>query len=67
MKVWYSRIIRSKTLLFSLALSILGVLQASMDVFTDYLTPHAMGFVTLAMGVIVAVLRVLTTQDIRDK
>lgn len=67
MKVWYTRIIRSKTLLFSLGLSVLGVLQASMDVFTAYLTPQAMGFVTLAVGVVVAILRVLTTQGIRDK
>ena len=67
MNKWFNRIIRSKTLLFSILLSVLGVLQASMDVFTAYLTPQAMGFVTLAVGVVVAVLRVITTQDIKDK
>ena len=67
MKVWLTRIAKSKTLLFSVLLSVLGVLQASMDVFTNYLTPQAMGFVTLGVGVIVAVLRVLTTQSVQDK
>ena len=66
-KIWLTRIANSKTMIFSVVLSILGVLQASMDTFTDYLTPHAIGFVTLGVGVIVAILRVLTTQDIQDK
>lgn len=67
MKVWMTRIAKSKTLLFSLAISVLGVLQASMDVFTAYFSPQDMGFATLAVGVAIAVLRVLTTQDIKDK
>lgn len=67
MKVWMTRIAKSKTLLFSLAISVLSVLQASMDVFTAYISPQGMGFVMLAVGVVIAVLRVLTTQDIKDK
>lgn len=67
MKIWMTRMARSKTLLFSMLLAILGVLQASLDVFTPYLTPQAMGFVTLAIGIAVAVLRVITTQSLSDK
>jgi hypothetical protein len=66
-KIWLTRIANSKTLIFSVVLSVLGAVQASMDVFTAYLTPKGMGLLTLAVGVIVAILRVLTTQDIRDK
>jgi len=67
MNKWIARIIRSKTMLFSIALSVLGAVQASMDVFDKYLTPQAMGFVTLAIGVMVAILRVITTQPLSDK
>lgn len=67
MNKWIARIIRSKTMLFSILLSVLGVVQASLDVFDKYLTPQAMGFVTLAIGVIVAVLRVVTTQPLSNK
>ena len=67
MKSWITRICMSKTLLFSLLLAVLGTLQASLDVFTPYLTPQTMGFVTLAIGVAVAILRVVTTQALSEK
>lgn len=62
-----AQILKSKTMLFSLALAVLGTLQASMDVFTPYLTPQAMGLVTMIIGVVVAILRVLTTQSLGEK
>lgn len=58
---------RSKTMWFALVLAILGVLQTSMDVFTPYLTPQAIGIVTLIIGVVVAILRELTTKSLADK
>ena len=58
---------RSKTMWFALMLAVLGVVQASMDVFTPYLTPQGAGFATLIVGAVVAILRVLTTQAISDK
>ena len=61
------QILRSKTMMFALALAILGVLQASMDVFTPYLTPQASGLLTVLLGLLVAILRVLTTQKLSDK
>jgi hypothetical protein len=67
MKAWITRICMSKTLLFSMLLAVLGTLQASLDIFTPYLTPQTMGFVTLAIGVAVAILRVVTTQALSDK
>lgn len=61
------QILRSKTMLFALALAILGVLQASMDIFTPYLTPQASGLLTVVIGLAVAVLRVLTTLPLDKK
>ena len=60
-------ILHSKTMLFALALAILGVLQASMDIFTPYLTPQASGLLTVVIGLAVAILRVLTTLPLDKK
>ena len=62
-----AQMMKSKTMLFSLALAILGTLQASIGIFTAYLTPQAMGVVTMIIGMAVAVLRVLTTSSLGDK
>lgn len=59
--------LKSRTMLFAVALAVLGVVQASMDVFTPYLSPQAMGLVTLVIGLIVAILRVLTTLPLNEK
>lgn len=63
----FLQIVRSKTMLFAILLSVLGVIQASMDVFTPYLTPQASGIVTLIIGLVVAILRVVTTQPLSEK
>lgn len=67
MKKWISRCIRSKTIIFSLLLSILGVVQASMGAFSHLMTPETAGLVAVAVGAIVAALRVVTTQKLIDK
>lgn len=61
------QILRSKTMMFALTLAILGVLQASMDVFTPYLSPQASGFLGVVIGLAVAILRVLTTLPLDKK
>lgn len=61
------KFLKSKTIIVALLLAVFGALQASMGVFTDYLTPEAYGLFTMAVGVIVAVLRVLTTVPLDEK
>lgn len=61
------KILKSKTMLFALALAILGTLQASMELFTPYLTAQAAGLLTLFVSLAVAILRVLTTMPLDDK
>jgi len=61
------KFLKSKTIIVALLLSIFGAVQASMGVFTDYLTPQVFGWFSMAVGVIVAVLRVLTTVPLDEK
>jgi uncharacterized membrane protein (DUF106 family) len=62
---------KSRTMLFALSLAIFGVLEASMGVLNSLLTPimgpAAFGVFTVAVSVIVAVLRVITTQPLSEK
>lgn len=61
------KLTKSKTMIFASILAALGALQASMDVFTAWLDAQAMGLLTMLVGMIVAVLRVLTTTSLSDK
>jgi hypothetical protein len=58
---------KSKTMIFAVLLAVLGVLQASMDVFTAYLTPQGVGIATMIVSMVVAVLRILTTTSLGEK
>jgi len=59
--------LKSKTLIFALALAILGALQASLELFNAILSPEIYGLLTMIVGVAVAILRVITTQPLADK
>ena len=59
--------LKSKTIWFSLLLAVFGALQAGWGLIDDYLSPKAAGFGALAIAVLVAVLRVLTTKPLEDK
>lgn len=59
--------LRSKMMWFSLALVVLGVVQANVGLFQQLLTPEAHGWFTAAVGLAVAVLRWVTTLPLEDK
>jgi hypothetical protein len=61
------KILKSKTLMFSLILAILGVIEASFQVFAPYMSPAIYGFVLMAISVTVAVLRIVTTLPLNEK
>ena len=61
------QILKSKTMLLAILLAVLGVVQASMDVFTPYISPQGMGLLTMIVGVLVAILRVVTTMPLDKK
>ncbi len=58
---------RSKTAWFGLALAVLGVVQAHLDVFGQFLSPAAQGLLTVGVGVAVVVLRWVTTDGLDEK
>ena len=61
------QILKSNTMRLAILLAVLGVVQASMDVFTPYISPQAMGLLTMIVGVLVAILRVVTTMPLDKK
>ena len=66
MRTILTAIRRSKTLLFSVALAVLGVLEQSKGVLEPILKEYA-GLAFIAIAVLIAVLRILTTQSLADK
>ncbi|MDI9234323.1 hypothetical protein [Limnohabitans lacus] len=59
--------LRSKMMWFSLALVVLGVLEANIGLFQQFLAPDDFGWFTAAVGMAVAVLRWVTTLPLEDK
>ena len=61
------QILKSKTMMFALALAVFGVIEMQIKVFAAYMTPEAFGVFNIVLGIIVAVLRVLTTVPLSEK
>lgn len=59
--------LKSKTIWFSILLAVLGVVEANVGVLQQYMTPQAFGIFSVVVGVIIAVLRVLTTLPLSEK
>jgi hypothetical protein len=59
--------LKSKTLWFALALAVFGVIEMQAKLFAQYMTPEAFGLFNIVIGLIVAVLRVLTTVPLSEK
>ena len=62
-----SAYLKSKTLWFALALAVFGVVEMQIKVFASYMSPEAFGVFNIVLGIIVAVLRVLTTVPLSEK
>ena len=58
---------RSKTMWFSLALVILGVVYDNFSYVQDLINPRIYGVLLIAIGVVVAVLRFITTMPLDEK
>lgn len=61
------QVLKSKTMLFALALAIFGVIEMQTKLFAAYMSPEAFGVFNIVIGVVVAVLRVLTTVPLSEK
>lgn len=60
-------IVKSKTMMFALALAIFGVLEMNLKVFAPHLSPEFFGWFSILISVIVAILRVFTTMPLDKK
>jgi hypothetical protein len=58
---------KSKTIVFSLLLAVLGVIEASFQVFAPLMTPQSYGWVLMGVSCVVAVLRIVTTLPLVEK
>ena len=59
--------LKSKTVLFGSILAVLGGLQAALPDLQAFLSPAVYGYVTSAIGVIVIILRSVTSVPLEDK
>jgi hypothetical protein len=59
--------LKSKTIWFSIILAIGGILEQSQGIITQLIGPQNGGLLMMAISMIVAVLRVVTTQPLSDK
>lgn len=59
--------LKSKTIWFSIILAIFGVLEASTQYFQDFIQPQYFGFFVVGIGMITAILRVVTTLPLDEK
>lgn len=64
---WIRKIHKSKTMVFALALVIFGAVEANLQLFQPLVPPEYWGAVVTVIGIIVAVLRLVTTKSLSDK
>ena len=58
---------RSWTIWFAMALAVLGAVQMQMEHFEVFLSPKAFGAFNILTGVLIAVLRIVTTTSLEEK
>lgn len=67
MKIWLSRIARSKTMMFNLTVAALASLEGGFSILQPHVAGNVYAFLTIALTVGNAMLRVLTTNALKDK
>lgn len=67
MKAWISRIIRSKTMMFNIFIALMGVGEAVFGFLQPYIAGNVYGWGMALLTVGNAILRVVTTQPLKDK
>lgn len=58
---------KSKTIWFALALAVFGVIEMQIKLFAEYMSPEMFGLFNIFVGIVVAVLRVVTTMPLSEK
>lgn len=61
------KILKSKTMIFSILLAVLGVVELNMSIFSTFMSEEIYGVFVIVVGMITAILRVVTTTSLEDK
>jgi hypothetical protein len=61
------RFLKSKTILVALAIEILGVIQLNADFLSTVMSPAQFGWMLLGIGIVMKVLRAMTTGSLGEK
>ena len=67
MKSWIARIARSKTLMFNILIAVMGVGEAAFGFLQPYIAGNVYGYGMALLTVGNAIIRVYTTQPLKDK
>ena len=63
----FRQILKSKTMLAATVIEILGVIQANSDFLSTIMPPNYFGFMLIAIGITMRLLRMVTTSSIGEK
>jgi hypothetical protein len=66
-KIWFDRCIRSKTMLFNAGMAGLIALEGVFNLLQPYVPGNVFAWASVALTVGNAMLRVVTTQSLKDK
>lgn len=58
---------KSKTMCFALLLAVFGAAQVNLHQLQEVISPAAFGYINMAIAVVVAALRTVTTTSLSDK
>lgn len=64
---WMKAASKSRTIIFALVVMAFGVIHASLPVVQHLVSPSLYGFLTVGIGMLVGVLRVVTTMPVTEK
>lgn len=67
MKEWIIRVLKSKTMLFNIFVAVMGVGEAAFGFLQPYIAGNVFGWGMALLTVGNAILRVVTTQPLRNK
>lgn len=67
MKKWISRILRSRTLRFNMLVAAMASAEGVFGLLQPYIAGNVFAYITIILTVGNAILRVLTTQPLKDK
>lgn len=67
MKAWIIRIIKSKTMMFNIFIAVMGVGEAAFGFLQPYIEGNVYGWGMAILTVGNAILRVVTTQPLKNK